>query len=375
MRNKALGVMVFLFLGLGLLLACASMMESRVGFAGPLTGEQASLGKELLNGCTIAVEATNQAGGLKGRKIELISVDDENLPDKAREAAYVLCRKKPLFVVGHVDSGCSLEAAKIYHDHRVVMITPTSTNPKLTESGNGNVFRVCGRDDHQGNAAAIWIIKHNPSKTVGVIHDNSEYGRGLVEQFIRNYEFLSGVNVLFNEEVMRGDPKMEQAVLKCVSARPDVVYFGGLSKQGAVFLKELREQGVMGSFMSGDGCFEQQFIDNAGAMAEGALVTFYPDVRALTGTGSPAFAKLYENRFGAEPGPYAAFGYEAVMLGLKAVSTAASPLSDRTIGEALKRTSHKTLFGILEFDDKGDLKESPYVMWTVENGKFKELGT
>jgi branched-chain amino acid transport system substrate-binding protein len=350
------------------------MMESRVGYAGPLSGDQANLGKEILNGCTLAVESTNQAGGLRGRKIELVSMDDHNIPDKAKEAAYALCRKRPLFVVGHVDSGCSLEAAKIYHDHRILMITPTSTNPKLTEGGAGNVFRVCGRDDHQGNAAAIYLIKHYPSKTVGVIHDNSEYGRGLVQEFIKNYEFLSGVNVLFKEEVARGDAKMEQAAQKCVAAKPDVIYFGGLSKQGGAFLKALREQGDSSFFMSGDGCFEQDFIDTAGAAAEGALITFYPDLRPLAGTGSEAFIKQYQKRFGAEPGPYAAFGYEAVMLGLNAASNAASPLSDRTIADALRRSSFKTLFGILQFDDKGDLKESPYVMWTVENGKYKEVG-
>ena len=374
MCAKALGVVVFLFVGLGLLLCCAYMMESRVGYAGPLSGDQANLGKEILNGCTLAVENTNQAGGLKGRKIELVSMDDQNLPDKAKEAAYALCRKRPLFVVGHVDSGCSLEAAKIYHDHRILMITPTSTNPKLTESGGGSVFRVCGRDDHQGNAAAIYLIKHYPSKTVGVIHDNSEYGRGLVQEFIKNYEFLSGVNVLFDEEVARGDATMEQAAQKCVAAKPDVIYFGGLAKQGGTFLKALREQGDNSFFMSGDGCFEQDFIHSAGAAAEGALITFYPDFKPLVGTGSEAFLKQYQKRFGAEPSAYAALGYEAVMLGLNAVANAASPMSDRTIADALRRSSFKTFFGILQFDDKGDLKESPYVMWTVENGKYKEVG-
>lgn len=375
MNKRALGVVVFLFMGMGLLLCCVYMMESRVGYAGPLTGDQASLGQEILNGCTLAVETTNEAGGLKGRKIELVSMDDQNLPDKAKEAAYALCRKRPLFVVGHVDSGCSLEAARIYHDHSILMITPTSTNPKLTDSGGGNVFRVCGRDDHQGFTAAIFLIKHYPSKTVGVIHDNSEYGRGLVQEFIKNYEFLSGVNVLFDEEVARGDVKMEEAAVKCVAAKPDVIYFGGLAKQGATFLKELREQGDNSLFMSGDGCFEQDFVDTAGAAADGSLVTFYADFKPLVGTGSDAFIKRYQKRFGAEPSAYAALGYEAVMLGLNAVGSAASPMSDRTIADALRRSSFKTFFGILQFDDKGDLKESPYVMWTVENGKYKEVGT
>jgi branched-chain amino acid transport system substrate-binding protein len=374
MRIRALVTMVSVLAGLGLILGCNAMMETKVGFAGPLTGPQGGLGQELLNGATLAAEKWNGAGGLKGKKVELISMDDEDQPDKAREVARALCRKNPLFVVGHVDSGCSLEAAKVYHDHRVLMITPLSTNPKLTEGDFNNVFRLCGRDDRQGRAAAVWLIKRYPGKTVGVVHDGTEYGRGLAEEFISNYQFLSGVNVLFKEQVTRGDIKMEPIMMKCAAAKPDILYFGGISHQGAALLKNLRESGLTTQFMSGDGCFQKEFIEGAGALAEGTLLTFYPDLASLPGTGGPEFAKQYEKRFGSSPGPYAAFGYEAVSIGLTGVSSAASPLSDRTIGEALKRQSFKTIFGILQFDGKGDLRESPFVMYTVENGQFKELG-
>jgi branched-chain amino acid transport system substrate-binding protein len=349
-------------------------MESKVGFAGPLTGPQGNLGQELLNGANLAIERWNEAGGLKGKKVELVSMDDEDQPEKAREVARALCRKNPLFVVGHVDSGCSLEAAKVYKDHRVLMITPLSTNPALTEGLYDNVFRLCGRDDRQGKAAAIWVIKHAPGKTVGVVHDSSTYGKGLADEFISNYQFLSGVNVLFNESVRRGETNFENLLMKCAAAKPDVVYFGGLSPQGAALLKGLRENGINATFIAGDGCFQKEFIELAGELAEGSIVSFYPDLASLPGTGSAEFVKRYEERFGAAPGPYAAFGYEAVSVGLTGVSNAAPPLSDRTIGEALKRLSFKSLLGILEFDGKGDIKGSPFIMWTVENGKFKELG-
>lgn len=374
MRSRALVTTVCVLAGLALMMGCNAMMETKVGFAGPLTGPQGNLGQELLNGANLAVEKWNDAGGLKGKKVELVSMDDGDQPEKAAEVAKALCRKNPLFVVGHVDSGCSLEAAKIYQDHRVLMITPLSTNPNLTEGKFDNVFRLCGRDDRQGKAAAIWIIKHYPGKTVGVVHDNSAYGKGLVEQFVANYQFLSGVNVLFNEPVQRGQDDLEAVVMKCVASKPDIVYFGGLSQQGAVLLKDLRDSGVTAQFMSGDGCFQKEFIEGAGALADGTLLTFYPDLVSLPGTGGQGFAKLYEKKFGAPPGPYAAFGYEAVNVGLTGVMNAAPPLSDRTIGEALKRLSFKSLLGILEFDGKGDIKGSPFVMWTVENGKFKEMG-
>ncbi|MGC8763459.1 MAG: branched-chain amino acid ABC transporter substrate-binding protein [Acidobacteriota bacterium] len=355
--------------------SCASMQEIRLGVAGPLSGEQATLGQDVLNGVTLAVEEWNAKGGVLGRKITLIPVDDENNPDKAKEAAYYLSRKKPLVVIGHVDSGCSLAAAKTYQDNDVVMICPTSTSPRLTEGGMDHVFRVCGRDDFQGRAAAVWLIKHYPQRTVAVVSDNSEYGRGLADEFVRNYEFLSARKVLLREEVKRGDPTLEPALTKCLEARPDLVFFGGLANQGGAFLKALRQHGSLAVFMGGDGCFGKPFLDAAGTeVATGALVVFYPDFSELPGTRTRTFLEAYQGRFKAPPGPFAIFGYKAAQVALAAVGQAGVPINGRTISQALHRLTFETVFGLLRFTDKGDPVDVPLSVWVVEEGQFKEIG-
>jgi branched-chain amino acid transport system substrate-binding protein len=361
--------------GLGLLFACQGTRELRIGVAVPLSGEQAALGQDVLNGVTLAVDQWNASGKLGGKKAVLLPMDDANDPAKAAETAYALCRKKPILVLGHVDSGCSIKAARIYQDHHVVMISPTSTNPALTAMGLDHVFRVCGRDDRQGRFAAVWLTKNQDYKTVGVIHDNSEYGKGLTDEFVSNYEFLSGRQVLFDVGVKRGDAAMEEAIRTCAQAKPDLVYFGGLYTQGAALLKNLRLAGVPSGLMSGDGCFGKPFIDAAGPdLANGTLASFYPDLGSLPGTSTQAFVKEYATRFGKDPGPFSLFGYVAADVGLTAVSQAGVPLNDRTVSDALHRITFKTLTGLLRFDDKGDPMETCQSMWLVENGAYKELG-
>jgi branched-chain amino acid transport system substrate-binding protein len=365
-------------LGLATILAlgCRSAREVRIAVVGPLTGEQAEKGKEVLEGVSIAVEEWNAHGGVRGRKVILVSADDENLPQKAAEVAYFISKQSPRFVVGHVDSGCSMAAAKIYQDRQVLMISPTSTNPKLTEMGLPGVFRVCGRDDAQGKAAAVWCMKHDLGGRVAVVHDNSDYGYGLAKEFIRNYEFLSGGKVLLDETVARDLGDMKPVAAKCKEAGVGLVYFGGLHPQGAALLRELRAAKADALFMSGDGCFGQEFIDAAGKeLAEGALVTFYPDLAALPEKGAQAFRQSYTERYGKGPGPFAIFGYIAANTGLTAISKAVTPIRDETIRDALHRLTFDTPYGEMRFNDKGDPTEMRYTVWTVRGGSFGELGS
>ncbi|MGA9751701.1 MAG: branched-chain amino acid ABC transporter substrate-binding protein [Acidobacteriota bacterium] len=362
-------------LGLWACGSCHNPTEFRVATAGPLSGSESRTGKDVLNGVVLAVEETNAAGGVRGRRIVLVSADDGNDSTKAAEVALALCRKKPLFVIGHVDSGCSLKAAPIYQNHKVVMISPTSTSPKLTEQGLDHIFRVCGRDDMQGRAAAIWVIKHNMGQRVAVLHESSEYGGGLAREFVTNFEFLSGQKVAFDQELIGDDSKMNEAVQRCKDAGLDLIYFGGLHHQGAAFLRRLRQAGVNAAFMSGDGCFGPDFVAAAGPEnAAGALATFYPDLSSLPGTGTRQFLAAYKARFGEPPGPFAIFGYKAAKVGLSAAANAVSPVSHRTLVDALRRLTFQTPYGLLRFCEKGDPADFRYVMWQVVDGKYEEMG-
>jgi branched-chain amino acid transport system substrate-binding protein len=377
MIKRTLWVLVFLA-GISslLFLSCSNPREVRVGVVGPLSGEQEAIGKDVLNGVQIAVDEWNAKGGVHGKAITLISLDDQNQPTKAAEMAYLLSKRDPLLVIGHVDSGCSLEAAKIYQDHHIIMITPTSTTPKLTDLGYKDVFRVCGRDDMQGRAAAIWVVKHNMGERVGVVDDGTAYGKGLAQEFKNNYEFLSNSKILFENSVVRGDPVMGNVLKQCNESNPDLVFFGGLHQQGGTLLKRLRQEGINAVFMAGDGCFGKAFIDAAGPeVATGALVTFYPDLSTLPGTHTQAFLKSYEDKFEGTPGPYSIFGYKAADVGLTAAANAVTPLTDRTLRDSLHRLTFETPFGLMRFCDKGDPSEFRYVVWRADGDRFVELGS
>lgn len=366
------GISAGLFL-LGLL-SCDRPREVRMAVAGPLTGPQAAIGREVLNGATLAADDWNTAGGVRGRKIEVISEDDADSRLKAAEVAESIASRHPLFVVGHVDSGCSLATAPIYKAHGIVMISPTATHTQLTDAPDLGAFRVCGRDDAQGKAAAVWLTTHAPGRKIAVIHAPSDYGRGLCDEFAKALEFLSGSVVVLHEELPGSVFKFEDLVAKVKAAQPEIIYFGGVESEGGGLLKALRAAGVGAQFISGDGCFGPPFIAAAGpAAAEGALVTFYPDPAKSSSADVMAFRGAYLQKYGAEPGPFGVYGYMAAQVGLTAVSKAVTPISARTLRDALHREVFPTVYGPIRFNDKGDRTEVRYSIWQVSQGKFIEV--
>lgn len=356
------------------LLSCDRPREMRMAVAGPLTGPQSAIGQAVLNGATLAADEWNASGGVRGRKVEVFSEDDSDSPQRAAEVAEAIASRHPLFVVGHVDSGCSLAAAPIYKAHGIIMISPTATNTRLTESGDWGAFRVCGRDDQQGKAAAVWVTKNGAWHKIAVVHAPSEYGRGLCREFVRSFEFLSGLKLALREELPQSDSGLEALVGKVKAADPDMVYFGGVEAQGGAFLKALRSAGIKAPFMSGDGCFGPAFITAAGPdAAEGTRVTFYPDPAKSSSADAQAFRAAYLQKYGAEPGPFGVYGYMAAQVGLTAVSKAVTPISARTIRDALHREVLPTVYGPMRFNDKGDRTEVRYSIWQVSQGKFVEV--
>lgn len=357
-------------------IGCGNVWDAKLAVVAPLTGPQAKVGQEVLNGVTLAAEEWNAAGGVRGKKIKVISADDQDNPTKAAEVATSIAKKAPLVVIGHVDSSCSLAASKVYKEYRIVMISPASTNPKLTDQGFDNVHRICGRDDHQGKEAAVWCVKYAMGKKVAVLHDDTDYGRGLAEEFKKNLEFLSNQKVIMDEEVPRGVAVTPSVIEKVAAAAPGLVFFGGLDSQAAALLKGLRQSGVTAFFMSGDGCFTQEFISLANpVLAQGALVTFYPDLSTVPGTKANAFAGAYAKRFGSPPGPNSIYGYSAAVVALTAIANAVTPVTDRTVEQALHRLTFETPAGFITLDEKGDPRDFRYTVWRVDDGKFVEIGS
>lgn len=371
MRTHALGALLLAgaaFLTIG----CSGSREVRVGVAGPMTGPEAETGQAILHGVQMAADRANAAGGLRGRTVRVIRADDGDDPARAEAAAQELCRQKVAFVVGHVDSGCSIKASAVYQKRGVVMISAASTSPALTDAKNPAIFRVCGRDDQQGKVAAVWYLQRMPGHAVAIVHDGTDYGRGLARVFQENFTFLSGQEPVLVQEVPRGSTDFTALIAKLKEKPPQMVYFGGLATQGGLLLKAIRAEGLPTGFMAGDGCFGDEFVQKAGPeAAEGAMATFEDDL-----SGRPPYRDwlaAYRSMYG-NPGPFSLSGYAAAQAGMKAYENAVYPISDSTLEDALHRLTLDTLHGPLKFNDKGDPTESPYVMWQVVEGKYIDVG-
>lgn len=349
--------------------ACAKKGEEtiKIGIAGPMTGDQSKMGMDFKNGVQLAVDEWNAKGGVLGKKIEMVVEDDQHDPKQAVAIANKLVNEGVAGVVGHFNSSCSIPASKIYMDGNVPMITPATTNPVFTEQGYWNVFRVCGRDDQQGKAAAEFVTGTLKATKVAVLHDKTTYGQGLADQFKANLG--QSAEVVYYGSIIQGDKDFKSVLASIKDAGPQVLYFGGIYPEGGLLIKQAHELGLNPAFISGDGCIDPKFIEIGGSSAEGAYLTFSPDPESFD--TAKAFLAEYHKRFG-QHGPYSIYAYDAANIMLKAMSD-----SGTTDGKAVVESVHKGVFdgalGRVEFDAKGDNKIAHYVIWQVKGGKFVQV--
>lgn len=355
-----------------LTLGCAggSQPVVRVATAGPMTGEQAKQGLDVQNAATLCVEEWNARGGVLGRKIELLSGDDAQDPKQAVAVANKLYTQGVIIVVGHNNSSCTIPASEIYNQHDMVVITPASTNPKVTDRGYPTVFRICGRDDQQGRYAAAWVVKRKPRARVAVIHDKTTYGQGLADRFMEEYERLSGTKAVSYSAIVKEDQDYRSVLTSIKALSPDLVYYGGLYPQAGLLMRQMRQLGIAAEFMSGDGAIDQEFIKIAGPEnAEGARVTFAADQSKIP--EARGVLEKYKARFG-EPGPHSLYTYAALNMALQAMEKAGKP-DGRKVAEIMHQETFATILGPIQWDVKGDVVKSPFVVWEVHGGAWVQL--
>src|SRR5262249_51148231 len=231
MRIKGVGTAIGLTFGLATVLAVAGAIDAQAqvkfGVGAPITGGSAAFGAQLKNGVEQAVEDINAAGGILGQKIVLSIGDDRADPKEGRSVANKFAADGVKFVIGHFNSGVTIPASDVYLDYGMLEITPAATNPKVTDSGKWNVFRVCGRDDQQGIVAGALIVQKFKGKRVAFIHDKTTYGQGLAEE-TRKAINAKGLKEVMFEGVNKDDKDFTALVSKIKSANPDLVYWGGL---------------------------------------------------------------------------------------------------------------------------------------------------
>lgn len=349
-----------------LFICCGPQDVIKIGVVGPMTGDQAKMGQDIYRGTLLAAEEWNGRGGVLEKKIVVIETDDRHDPREAVSVANKMVNDKVLGVVGHLNSSCSIPASQVYHEFKVVQITPSSTNPQLTEQGYRNVFRVCGRDDQQGAVGAKFVLEGLKLKRVAVIHDKTTYGQGLADEFVRNVKNDKATAVVAYEGILQGDNDFTAVLTKIKQERPEVVYFGGVYPEAGLLVKQMRQLGLDIPFVSGDAVYDQNFLEIGGEATEGAYISFSPSVEDQP--SAKKFLDSYKAKFG-EPGPYSVYAYDAANIILQGVADAKSTDGEK-VAEAIHSMTYQGAMGRIQFDQKGDVLIAPYIFWTVKEGKF-----
>jgi branched-chain amino acid transport system substrate-binding protein len=354
-----------LVLAAGLAYAGAASAQVKMGVAGPITGPNAAFGAQLKNGTEQAVEDINAAGGILGQKVTLEVGDDVSDPKQGVSVANKFVGDGVKLVVGHFNSGVTIPSSEVYQENGVLMITPSATNPKVTERGMWNTFRTCGRDDQQGEVAGNYIAKELKGKKVAVIHDKTTYGKGLADETKKAMN-AKGVTEVLYEGINAGEKDYSATVSKIKASGADIVYWGGLHTEGGLLVRQMRDQGVQAVMFSGDGITSDEFASIGGPGVEGTLMTFPPDPRKRP-EAVEVVKKFQAKNF--EPEAYTLYSYAAVQV-IKTAAEKAKSLDAKKIAEVMHSgMTFKTVIGDLKFDKKGDITRPDYVLYTWKKDK------
>ena len=342
--------------------------EILIATAGPFTGQNIFRGEQIQHGAEMAVADINARGGVLGQRVELMLADDACDPGQAVAVAKKLVSDGVVFVAGHVCSHSSIPASQVYEQAGVLMISPASTNPRLTDEGGDNVFRVCGRDDQQGMVAGDYLADHWGDKSIAFLHDGSTYGEGLADETRKRLN-KRGVQEAMYEAYAPGGRDYSELVSRLQAARVDVVYIGGYSAEAGLIVRQARDQGYEAQIVSGDALTNEEFWMITGPAGEGTLVTFGPDPRA-NAEAAPVVKQFRDQGF--EPSGYTLHTYAAVQAWAQAVEKAGSLDLDAVIA-SLRSHAFQTVLGEIGFDTKGDVTAPGYVWYVWNNGAYVPL--
>ncbi|HYH36727.1 MAG TPA: branched-chain amino acid ABC transporter substrate-binding protein [Azospirillum sp.] len=349
--------------------ATSAKADIAVATAGPITGQYATFGEQMKKGMEMAVADINAAGGLLGQKLKLEVGDDACDPKQAVAVANQLAKAGVKFVAGHFCSGSSIPASQVYNEEGVLQMSPASTNPKLTEQGFKNVFRVCGRDDQQGKIAGQYLVEKYKGKNVAILHDKSAYGKGLADETQKALQ-ASGQKEKVYEAYTAGEKDYSALVSKLKQEAIDVVYIGGYHTEAGLIARQMKDQGLKAPIVSGDALVTNEYWSITGPAGEGTMMTFGPDPREM------ADAKAVVEKFrkaGYEPEGYTLYTYAALQIWADAVRKANSTDVGK-VAPILQKEKFSTVIGSIGFDAKGDVTTPAYVWyrWNAD-GKYAQV--
>ncbi len=355
----------------------AQDMVVKIGHVGPTSGGIAHLGKDNENGAKMAIEELNAKGttiGGKKVKFELVPEDDAGDPKQGTAVAQKLVDSKVAGVIGHLNSGTTIPASKIYSDAGIPQISPSATNPKYTRQGFKTAFRVVADDVHLGSTLGKYGVKELKGKTFAVIDDRTAYGQGVAEEFTKAVKASGGT---IAETQFTTDKATDfTAILTQIKAKkPDIIFFGGMDAVAGPMIRQMKQLGINAKFMGGDGICSAGLPKLAGgAMADGQVVC--AEAGGVEGTqkaGMEKFYADYKKKFGIDVQVYAPYVYDATMVMAAAMVKAGSADPKVYLPVLAKTDGYKGVTGIISFDEKGDVKNGALTLFTYKGDKRDQI--
>ena len=355
----------------------AQDMIVKIGHVGPTSGGIAHLGKDNENGARMAIDELNAKGvmiGGKKAKFELQAEDDAGDPKQGTAVAQKLADSKVMGVIGHLNSGTSIPASKVYSDAGIPQISPSATNPKFTRQGYKTTFRVVADDVHLGGTLGRYAVKELKGKSIAVIDDRTAYGQGVAEEFSKAVKASGGT---IAETQFTTDKATDfTAILTAIKAKkPDVVFFGGMDAVAGPMIRQMKQLGINAKFVGGDGICSSELPKLAGgAMADGQVVCAEAGgVEGEQKAGMDKFRADYKKKFGIDVQVYAPYVYDALNVMVAAMVKAGSPDPKVYLPELAKTTGYKGVTGTISFDEKGDVKNGALTLFTYKGEKRDQI--
>jgi branched-chain amino acid transport system substrate-binding protein len=349
----------------------------KIGHVGPTSGGIAHLGKDNENGAKLAIEELNAKGvkiGGKVVKFELLAEDDAGDPKQGTSVAQKLVDQKVKGVVGHLNSGTSIPASKIYSDAGIPQISPSATNPKYTRQGFKTTFRVVADDVHLGGTLGRYAVNTLKGKTIAVIDDRTAYGQGVADEFKKAVTGAKG-NVVGHEYTTDKATDFMAILTNLKAKKPDVIFFGGMDAVAGPMLRQMKSLGINAKFMGGDGICSAELAKLAGdAMADDQVYCAEAGgVEGAQKVGMEAFKTKFKAKFNADVQIYAPYVYDSVNVMVAAMVKADSAEPAKYLPVLAKTVNFAGVTGPITFDEKGDIKNGALTLKTYKGGKAVDL--
>jgi branched-chain amino acid transport system substrate-binding protein len=364
---------IFAAIGLTIGASAAHAEDLTIAVVAPLTGPLAAIGDQFKTGAQAAADEINAKGGVAGRNIKLQLEDDQCDPKQAVSVANRIVARGISFVDGHACSGASIPASAVYAENNILMMSPASSNPVLTDDaatkGWGTIMRLYTRDDAQGAFIGPWIAKNYAGKNVVILHDKTAYGQG-VANAVQAAMNKNGLKEVFYDGINAGEKDYSALVTKIKAAKADVVYFGGYHPEAGLILRQAAEQATKFQLIMPDSIASPDFWQVAGSAGEGTLFVFPSDPQGKP-EAKAAVEKITASGF--KPEGFTLFSYAVIQAIAQGIERSGGDDASKVATDLKSGKPIDTVVGQVSFDEKGDLKDASYDINKWSNGKYAPI--